>query len=316
MKDLKKTLNLILIIALVFSVCLAASACSDSTERTDYNIYYSSSDATDILYKSYSMSQSETKDKYTKVSELFAQMFDTDYTEDGYYSAKPSQVAINDYVVSSDGLLSIDFSVEYNDLSNVQEIILRSAVVLTMIQIDGIESVSFTVAGEDLLNEDGDAVGEMTADKFVNILLNEQDMLRDSAEVRLFFANEEGTALVPVVYTFEIDNKNTSMEEYIVDMLIAGPEEGSGVCPTISSDVELINVTTTDGTCYVNFGSSFLEQEQPVSDELLIYSIVNSLCTLSYVSGVMFQIDGQPATLLHSVTDLSQTFTRNYSLEE
>ena len=105
------------------------------------------------------------------------------------------------------------------------------------------------------------------------------------------------------------------MEEYILNQLKKGPAIES-TYRTMSADVEILSVATTDGICYVNLGSNFLELEHPASDEIMIYSIVNSLCRLPYVSSVQFLVDGNSDVLLHSYTDLSAPLTRNRNLEQ
>ncbi|MGI6071520.1 MAG: GerMN domain-containing protein [Lachnospiraceae bacterium] len=312
MKKMKRIISLILLIATVF-LC----GCSEKKARHTYLVYYSNQSVDDISHREYTMNEHLTKDMYLKVSELIHQMFDIDYTDEQLHSAKPDFVGINDYIISKEGLLTIDFDEGYLGMTNVQEIILRSSLVLTVIQISGITGVEITVAGEPICYSNGNPIGIMTADDFVNIILSEQGMLKKETDLSIYFANREGTALVPVVFHLEITSNNTSIEEYILARIIAGPDPGTEAYPTISPEVELINVVTSGRTCFVNFGPSFLEQEaQPVSDELLIYSIVNSLCRLQYVNNVQFLIDGEPATTLHTVTDISSTFTRNRSLEE
>ena len=302
--------------ALIISVLLSMTACGSSSAGQTYMVYFANSSSDDIQHIEYTIVDYQTKDIYSKVSELLYQMFDADYTDDHMYSAKPDSVTVNDYVINSDGVLTVDFSDEYLMLSNVQEIILRSAIVLTVIQVEGISGVSITVNGKPIRYTSGQEIGTMTADDFVNILLNENGMLKQETDVILYFANADGTALIPVTSHLEISNNNASIEEYILGQILAGPETGNGVYPTISSSVELINVVTSDKVCYVNFGQSFLDQDlQPVSDEIMIYSIVNSLCRLSYVNSVQFLVDGETVSALHTVTDISTPFSRNRSLE-
>ena len=105
------------------------------------------------------------------------------------------------------------------------------------------------------------------------------------------------------------------MEEYILKQLKDGPTIES-TYRTMAPDVEILSVATSDDICYVNFGSNFLEQEQPAGDEILIYSIVNSLCSLDYVSSVQFLVDGRSDVSLHTVIDLSTPFTPNRELEQ
>lgn len=312
---LKRVISLILALCMLFTAALSLVACG--TEKEDENIYliyYSNADASDIIYREYT-GISINLTAYEKITALLYQMFDVadDYEE--YYSAKPEEVEINDYVIDENGVLTIDFSREYTDLSNVKEIILRAAVVLTVIQAEGISAVVFTVEGEPATDASGNEIGAMTADTFVNVLLTEEGMLKQETDLITYFANEDGTALVPVTAHFSISSNNTSMEEYILQLLIAGPET-SGAYATLAGNVEVLSVSTTDRICYVNFSSSFLEQEQTVSDEIMIYSIVNSLCRLTYVNSVQFLVDGESNIVLHSVMDLSQPLQRNRNLEQ
>ena len=78
----------------------------------------------------------------------------------------------------------------------------------------------------------------------------------------------------------------------------------------------MISVVTTDYICYVNFDPSFLEQNQVVSDELMIYSIVNSLCELPYVNGVQLLVDVESEIMLHKTFSLAQVLRRNTDLIE
>ena len=84
--------------------------------------------------------------------------------------------------------------------------------------------------------------------------------------------------------------------------------------PTLGKIIKVISVVTTDYICYVNFDPSFLEQNQVVSDELMIYSIVNSLCDLPYVNGVQILVDGESEIMLHKTFSLAQVLRRNTDL--
>ena len=174
----------------------------------------------------------------------------------------------------------------------------------------------FTVDGEPLTDSNGRNIGVMNAGNFVDILLSEQGMLKQETDLTLFFRDEEGTRLIPEKFHFTISNSNTSMEEYILQQLKTGPSVEENIYRTLAEDVEILSVATSDYVCYVNFGKNFLEQEQTCNDEIMVYSIVNSLCTLPYVSSVQFMVDGSTDVLLHSFMDLSKPLRRNRDLEQ
>jgi len=306
--NIRKSVCLILI----FFISILLCACDNQKEEGKYMVYYSNGSADDIIYKEMYIKDYESMEAVNLVNELLKYMYDDESIPEKYYSAKPADVLLNSVSVK-DGQVTLDFSKEYYSMTNVREIILRASTVLTLIQVESINGVNFTIEGVPLTNSYGEPIGTMTRDKFVNVLLNEDGMLKQETEVSIFFADETGTALIPITYVFTIDNSNLSMEEYILQKLVEGPEPGVAY-RTLSKDVELISVVTTDRICYVNFGNNFLEQNQNVSDEIMIYSIVNSLCELPYVSSVQFLVNGESNITLHKTFDLSKPLVRNLDL--
>lgn len=311
---LKKIICDLLAGMLIILSCISLIACDESVDVNVYEVYYINSTKDDLMSRDYTM-QNTDGTIYDRIDDIINQMFGKNYTDDDFYSAKPENVTINSYVVE-DSILTFDFNNAYLEMTNVQELLLRAAIVMSIIQLDGVDGIRINVNGEPITYSDGNVIGTMNADDFVNILLTETGMLKQETDVILYFANENGDSLIPVRSHFITSGNNSSIEEYILNMIIAGPEDGSGAYPTISPDVELISVISSDDICYVNFTESFLEQEpQPVSDELLIYSIVNSLCRLTFIKSVQFLINGEIASTLHTITDLSKPFTRNRNLE-
>lgn len=285
--------------------------CQKSEEKKENTllIYYSNKDADDIIYRETVIEDFAQMEQAEAAQTLLDLMFFNDVEETKYYPAKPSGVNINKMIVK-DGIITLDFNTDYLKMSNVREIILRAAVVLTLIQIKGIDGVAFTVDGAPITDSSGTTIGTMTKTQFVNVLLNEEGMLKQETNLTLYFANETNDKLVPVIYKFTIDNSNYSLEEYMMETLINGPSKDIAN-PVIDSSVKVLSVSTSDYICYVNFDGSFTDQHQPVSDEIMIYSIVNSLCTLPYVNGVQFLINGESEIMLHKTFDLSKPIRWN-----
>lgn len=318
---LKKALSLILVVALTLSLMSVLSACNNQ-ESNDGKIliYYANNTADDLHYKAEKI---KTKDvePIDIILNLLDKMFDANLEEESYYSVKPQEVEINS-INLKDGVVAIDFNSEYLKLTNVREIILRAGVVLTLIQVPDVIGVTFTVDNAPIRNSNQETIGTMTKEQFVNVLLNEEGMLKQTIDLKVYFANENKDKLVGVPYTFSIDNTSLSMEEYLITKLIEGPQDISNenaseiidtpkVNPTLEKNVTLISVVTTDKTCYINFGSDFLEQHQEVSDEIMIYSIVNTICQLPYVASVQFLIDGEKDVELHKTISFADKFQYN-----
>ncbi len=274
-----------------------------------FMVYYTNQNADDIIFKEEKIEGAEEMEQVELIQTLLDIMFTQNEEDTTYYTVKPDTVNLEGIIVK-DGLVTLDFSSPYLQMSNVREIIFRASVVLTLIQVPNVTGVTFTVASTPIVNSTGDNIGIMTKDTFVNVLLTEEGMLKQETDLTIYFADASGEKLVPVVYRFNIDNSNSSMEEYILSRLLEGPAQGEAG-RTIAPGITLNSVVTTDHICYVNFGKDFLNQEQPVSDELMIYSIVNSLCQLTYVHSVYFMVDGATDVVLHGSMDLSSPIVRD-----
>lgn len=287
---------------------------NENADNSDYLIYYSNSTDDDVVYLGYSMPDKDKKTTNEIVEELLYKLFDEEQEDGIHYSPLPSKVVFNGYKVEEE-IVTLDFGNGYLNMTNVQELILKAGVVLTLAQVEGITSVKFTVDGQPITDTDGNEVGIMNSSQYVNLILSDEGLLKQETTLKVYFANAQGTKLVPSTYNFTLDNKNQSLEEYILQQLIAGPGESAGV-RTLDSQVELIGVTTSKGTCYVNFGENFLEQSINVTDDIMIYSIVNSLCQLVYVTNVQFLVNGESNVTLHKTFDLTQPISRNMDYVE
>ncbi|MBR3646618.1 MAG: GerMN domain-containing protein, partial [Lachnospiraceae bacterium] len=111
-------------------------------------------------------------------------------------------------------------------------------------------------------------------------------------------------------------NSATSKEQVIVNMLIEGPGEQEGYTRTVPANVEVVRVVTMDNVCYVTLGENFQTETTFVQDELVIYSIVNSLSELPYIHKVQISITGENGTKYHNKISLDEAFVRNLDYVE
>lgn len=213
----------------------------------------------------------------------------------------------------NEGKLIIDFAKTYKDMPPTTEVLVRAAIVRTVTQIEGIETVEFELEGETLIDYAGIVVGAMNAGQFIDNAGTEINAY-EVATLKLYFANEEGTALVPVSRSVEY-NTNVSLEKLVMEQLILGPSKLEAY-PTINPATKVINVTVNDGTCYVNLDQTFLTQVYTVSSEVTIYSIVNSLVELDNVNKVQILINGESEISFRESMNLNTTFGRNLDLIE
>lgn len=290
----------------VFAMMLSGCKRSDDRDGQEYFLYYVDKSYTKLVSDSY-YSKEENTSKL--VGELLSAMNNTS-SRINSLTAIPSSVKMN-YWKLEDKVLYVDFDNGYTEMGKVEEILCRSAVVLTVTQAEGVDYVNFTVKDTPLPDSSGKPVGNMKATDFVD---NSGSALNsyESREAVLYFADSTGEALVEEVVS-SLYSSNVSMERFIIEQLQKGPTK-EGHKRTIPASVKLNSVSTKDGICYVNFDGAFLSEIIDVSGEVEIYSLVNSLCELSYIQKVQISVNGETDKKFRDKIPLDSFFIRNLDI--
>lgn len=286
---------------------LILTACNNSKENektSDHYVYYIDKDETKLISKPY-------KQTATTTDELVKEYLTALSSNQEDFSIKkaiPESVMINKYNINDDGQLTIDFDSKYSSMGQITEILCRAAIVKTLSQIGGIKYILFTVNDQPLMNSSDKPVGVMTSNDFIDSTSNNYQ----KANITLFFANKKGDKLVESNLRVTYDG-TISMEQLIIEQLIQGPIE-EGQYPTIPSNTSLIKVITKNEICYVDFNKEFLVKVPNITDEVAIYSVVNSLIELSNVSKVRISIDGVQKKTYRETIPLDVFFERNLDI--
>ncbi len=210
-------------------------------------------------------------------------------------------------------ILYVDMNGAYGRLDPAQEILSRAVVVKTFVQIPEISYVQITVEGADLKNSQGNTVGLLNADSFMENSGEEINSYQYS-DITLYFATEDGQHLVPEerkVYYIS----STPIERVVVEQLIRGPQE-DGHYPTISPNTRIIGVSVSDGIGYVNLDQNFTTGTLTVQEEIPIYSIVNSLIRSGSVKKVQISINGDTGVTFRESMNLDRLYEWNEELIE
>ena len=210
-------------------------------------------------------------------------------------------------------IVTLNFSGEYYDLSAVEEVLTRTAVVNTMCSFAEVDGVYFLVEGEAFHDADGEEPGVMEPSQFI---YNSYTEMRNYERVRLhlYFAGETGDRLVDAFRTV-VYNSNMPLERIVLEQVILGPN-GSFAYPTVNSETRVINVTTRDRCCYINLSSDFLYGQPGVTAQTAIYSIVNSLCELPSVESVQISVEGNADVTFMESISLMGSFSMNRDIVE
>ena len=289
---------------------LLCAACGGGTQTEDgklYNIYYVNNEETKNISGEY---HTQTEDADELIVELLEQLSIVPPKFE-YEAPLAGSFGILDYTLDN-GQLTINFDANYRGMDRVREVLTRAAIVRTLTQIKGVDYVAFTVQGELLTDSSGIAIGTMSSDIFIDNAGNEINAY-ESVDLRLYFANEDGTGLVEENRRNVVYSSNISLEKLVVEKLVEGPAL-EGAYPPVNPSTKIISVTVTDRTCYVNLDEAFLSQPYSVSAEVTIYSITNSLVELSNINKVQITINGETNLSYRERFSLSEVFERNLDL--
>ena len=294
--------------ALLLMACVTVTgiSCGKSTDAS-YIVYYMNNSATKLVEKE--MSIDEKLSGYDLMTTLM-EFMNTKQKQDNCNVIKTDGIVIEKQEIV-DGIANIYFSKEYNDLDNSREVLLRSGIVKMLSQIEEVSYVRFFVDGKDAAHQDGSIIGLMALSDFVDDS-NEAIGSVEWKDVDLYYANKLGDKLVKKEVTVAY-NKNVSLEKLVVEKLIKGPSDTT-VSATLPSDIKLLSISVSNGLCYVNLSASFLTEMVNVSNEIPVYSIVNSLCALDTVDSVKIMINGDSSKTYRESISLDNTFIYNQSL--
>ncbi len=297
---MKRFLSFLIISALLFSLC----ACGTTDKNNSTKIYYVNTDKTSVTAVDYKFTEKTTPKQIAEALKKLGE--DTEQIE--YVTTIPSGVEIKRWDLD-DGELVLYFVGDYDSLDKYTEIIVRAAIVKTLVQIDGVKSVSFYINNAPLKDTNDDTVGAMTGDTFIDNFGQETDSLL-STELTLYFASADGMSLVEenrqVYYS-----RNVSIEKLVIEQLLKGPDT-TGLLSAIPSGTKINSISISEnGVCIVNFDATLETSVTGVTENATVYSIVNTLTTLDNVKQVQILVNGNTPHISNVDTDLAKAISKN-----
>lgn len=306
-------LALILVLALLTG---CQSEESKKNEDSPYKIYYLNNGQTQVVSEGYEMKGTTTEEQLEELVEALNTMKPEELT---YRKALPDNVVLAVDPDIKKEQLTVLLDSNYNMLTGVSEVLCRAAIVKTLCQIEGVEHVEFLVDGQPLTNSSDMPVGFMTAEDFIDNTGGETNY-EQNAQVTLFFANKEGNKLKEARVNIRFDG-TIPIEQLVIEQLIKGPESINGVEENqlfrcVSENTRLVRVTVKDGICYADFDAELLNKPAGITDEAVVYSLVNTLVELPEINKVQFTINGQPVPAFTEGMEFDISFERNLDIVE
>lgn len=307
----KKILCILCTVILVFGM----TGCGEQTDKQlmSYQVFYINSDGSGLTGKTYQLKDAK-QDLVSVIKELIIRLQTPQ--EESLKSPIDEGIQVVDYQIK-ENQLSVYFSAGYNNKSGLDEILSRAAIVKTLCQIQEIEYVEFYVEDQPLMLS-GNAVGLMSQESFVDEL-NPQDQ-KQSKETVLYFANKQGNRLKKITTDITY-NAVEPIARLLVEQLIAGVSSIQNIDETklqsaVPSKTTLNNLTIRDNICYLDLSRDFEQQDPNVSSEVIVYSIVDTLCELPEVTKVQFSVDGEQKEKYGDLEGFNKPLERNLDLLE
>jgi len=273
----------------------------------DILVYYLNEEETSIVDEGYTPKEEEGVELVTELLTQMGTPLDKEHV-----AAIPETIAFPKVIMGVNGLVTLQFDESYGTVTGVREVLMRAAIVKTLCQTVEIDSVEIYVGGQPLMGVQNTPVGIMKSEDFIDSTGPDTDHYQ-YLYATVYYANKTGDALLASNLKIPYSGSETE-EEIVLRQLIAGPVEEE-MYPVLSEKVKVRSVSTKDGICTVDLSKKFLDKLSGVSEEITIYSIVNTLMELPGIYRVHFLVEGEQKKL-YKTMDLTVTYERNLNVIE
>ncbi len=275
------------------------------TNPNGFYIYYLDNEGVSLRQKATVLKGKTTEEKINEALDLLS-----NEDESGDYSISiPRTVEITGHEIS-EGILALHFTKSYKDLSPTSEVMLRAAVVKTMMQLDDVNAVEFYVENRPITDSTGKELGAHNDETFLTSFGEETDDI-ESDHFTLYYVSDKGNSLVKVESDFYYTS-NTALESLVLEHLAEDPQK-KGARAAIAPGVRVLDVSVSDGICYVDLDQNFLSQTTGISTQAAVYAIVDSLTELNGIDKVQILINNEDESVVEGER-FSGLYEPDYSL--
>lgn len=205
--------------------------------------------------------------------------------ESGLVRQIPQGVRVTGWSVENRVAL-VDLSREYGTLTGIDRTIADYCVVLTLCQLPDVDGVRLSAGenGEGRLLRAGDAIFSGAEEEPVDVT------------AALYFRRTGSLTLGYELRVFRL-TEDEAPAKAVLEALIAGPED-EGLSALLPPELTVRSVWVDDGVCYADLSAELLAAppESAEEQELVISSLVETLCSLDKVEQVRLLVEGEPLT--------------------
>lgn len=283
-----------------------------SLEENQIYVYCVNPDKTGIVQKVYDFDGK--KDLSHNVSEIIHYLADIKATEE-YQTPIPEGIEYIDHDLKSHhGRLEVSFSILYDSVDADSLLFFKTCVAETLLQMKGVDIVTLSMVDQANKDDETAIVSENFDQDSFTMSFGNTNGYKQKGTIVIYFANEEGEELKEYRKSVEISN-NMSLARIVVEALIEGPEV-DGYQATLPKKTTIRNISVKDSICYIDLSDEFYDTDNPLKNDMIVYSIVNSLVELPTVSKVQFLKNGEKQQFYRKTMPFDGIFERNLDLIE
>ena len=179
----------------------------------------------------------------------------------------------------------VELSGDYAQLSGIDRTMADYCITLTLCQLPRVDRVELSAGGEgSRVLRTGDVIFSGAEEEPVDV------------PVSLYFRRVESTTLDFELRVFRFTEDETPAKA-VLEALAAGPQDES-LAALLPQDLTVRSAWVDDGVCYADLSDALLAAvpDGRSEQELVISSIVETLCSMDKVNQVQLLVEGEPLT--------------------
>lgn len=265
----------ITIISLILILCFALSGCDSTTESektttgsqvvNEVYVYYPEESEVVVSKDGYQLKQPDSI--VASVEEVMSVSLE-------YYDGKLENYS---YMVDNDNEVTLSITIA-EDCSREYSLLTMASISDTLFQLELVESVKITLVTSE---------GEMVDSKLIlrNTFYHyDSGRVPETKRVTFYKATSDKTALEALSGYVMLDDNVSVVENIVIEL---------EKIDAIPKGTRINSLTINDGICYLDLSSEFEGTVPGVKNDIVVYSLVNSVASLSNIDKVMITIDSE-----------------------
>lgn len=209
------------------------------------------------------------------------------------------------YSFDGEGTVTVIFNIDSSRTDAYTLNLSKKAFTLSLCRIEGVNSVTFEM--HNIVTGDDAIYHGYNENSFANI---DEANLEAEYNVMVYYGTLDGAGLVGREINVDLSDA-ISVEKQIIEALKVS--SGDDTEPTLPSDTYIVSLSVNDGVCYIEFSREFLSNAVTKTD-IAMYSVINSLTSLSYIDNVNIMVEGVTDNNISEKVQLAVTYGPDYTL--